>query len=71
MVNAQHPKLVNVELEVGAVKGLCEDVGEMIVGADGKEMEEVALELFMNHMIVNVNVFHSLIEGRILSIVSS
>jgi len=43
MVNAQHPKLVNVELEVGAVESFCEDVSELIFGADGKKMEEFVL----------------------------
>jgi len=43
MVNAQHPKLVNVELEVGAVKSFCEDVCELFVRVDGKKMEEIAL----------------------------
>jgi len=43
MVNAQHPKLVNVDLEVGAVESFREDVGELVFRADGKKTEEIVL----------------------------
>jgi len=43
MVNAQHPKLVNFELEVGAVESFHEDVGELVFGADGKKTKEFVL----------------------------
>jgi len=42
-VNAQHPKLVNVELEIGVVKSFREDIGELVVRADGKKTKEIVL----------------------------
>ena len=62
MVDAQHPKLVNVEFEVGTVKSFRKNVGELVTGAHRKKVEEVVLKALANHMTVNVNVFRSFVE---------
>ena len=62
MVDAQHPKLVNVEFELGTVKCFRKNVGELVTGADRKKAEEVVLKVLANHMTVNVNVFRSFVE---------
>jgi len=54
MVNTQHPELVDVCLKVGAVKGRRKDIYKLFVGANQKEAEEIDLEAFLNHMIVDV-----------------
>ena len=71
MVNAQHSKLMNVELKVGAVESFREDVGELVFRADGKKTEEFILKPFTNHMTVDVDKFHSLVELSVLSDMSS
>jgi len=39
MVDAQHPKLMNIEFEVGTVKCFRKNVGELVIGADRKKAE--------------------------------
>jgi len=43
MVDAQHPKLVNIEFEVGTVKSFRKDISKLVIGADWKKTEEIVL----------------------------
>jgi len=43
MVDTQHPKLVNVEFEVGTVKRFRKNVGKLVIGVDREKTKEIVL----------------------------
>jgi len=70
MMYVHQSKLGKNGFKRGSMESFCENISELIIGANRQQVEEFLLEFFADDMAIKINMFCVLMESRIVSYLS-